>query len=132
MGGRRRMGKRMRRGYGGKSYTHDGLKQACCCEEPWYTECLRHGALRHEPHQYIGEDPKWHGQNNPEWRKNAFLKSILEKQIRSNGENVFELRSTYHGMSLPIGVRRLRLTRYPISGSVTASQARLTNRIMET
>lgn len=39
---------------------------------------------------------------------------------------------TNHGVSLPMGVHLLRLTRYPTRGSVTASQAWLTNKIMET
>lgn len=114
-------------------YTHEGLKQAGGHEEPQHA--ARRRPRRNEPQQQIGEDGERSGQNQPAGQTSA------ERGDRTDGIWAFTRgrgivarrhRPTNQGLSFPTPVQRLRPTRYPIRGSVTASQARLTNKTRDT
>lgn len=110
-------------------YTHEGLKQAGGHEEPGHAD--PHRARRSEPQQQVGEDGKRGGQNQPRTQTSAEWDTCIRSPASIQMELLLHL-PTHQGVSFPTLVQGLRPTRYPIRGSDTASQARLTNKIRDT
>lgn len=62
------------------TYTHEGLEQAGCCEEPQHAASRRHRAPRHKPQQQIGQDAKRSGKHQPVRQTASALSSARRRR----------------------------------------------------